>query len=291
MFDLISQRLFATPPREVLYHYTTLSGLLGIVDSAELRCSDIRYMNDSTELRHTLDLLGEQVTRRIVAGVDKPALLTTFLDWLTYRVVSGPMLFCASFRGNGNLLSQWRGYSVHGKGVSVGFAPEQILDCARRQHFEVGRCVYTPSQQEKMIDEIIDAVEILDAGNDQVDEVASQNRQWVRRFQAIEGDLLRIAAVLKHPAFEEEQEWRIVSPMISDAAAAPVQFREGSSMLIPWFPLDLRDGQGQLAIEHAFLGPTGNIDLSMNSLALYLRSRGASPRRDITYCDIPYRKR
>lgn len=291
MFDLISQRLFAVPPREPLYHYTTLSGLLGIVDSAELRCSDIRYMNDSTELRHTLDLLGEQVTQRIVAGVDKPALLTTFLDWLTYRVVSGPMLFCASFRGNGNLLSQWRGYSVHGKGVSLGFAPEHILDCARRQQFEVGRCVYAPSQQEKMIDEIIDAVEGLDAGGDPVNETASQNRQWVRRFQAIEGDLLRIAAVLKHPAFEEEQEWRIVSPMIDDATSARVQFREGNSMLIPWFPLDLRDQQGRLAIEHAFLGPTSNIDLSMNSLALYLQSRGASPRRDITYCDIPYRKR
>jgi hypothetical protein len=291
MFDLISQRLFATPPRETLYHYTTLSGLLGIVDSAELRCSDIRYMNDSTELRHTLDLLGEQVTRRIVAGVDKPALLTTFLDWLTYRVVSGPMLFCASFRGNGNLLSQWRGYSVHGKGVSLGFAPEHILDCARRQNFEVGRCVYAPSQQEQMIDEIIDAVEALAEDSDAGDESVSQNKQWVRRFQTIEGDLLRIAAVLKHPAFEEEQEWRIVSPMISDAAACKVQFREGNSMLIPWFPLDLRDEQGSLAIEHAFLGPTSNIDLSMNSLALYLQSRGASPRRDITYCDIPYRKR
>ncbi|MDO8863601.1 DUF2971 domain-containing protein [Haliea sp. E1-2-M8] len=291
MFDLISQRLFAMPPRETLYHYTTLSGLLGIVDSAELRCSDIRYMNDSTELRHTLDLLGEQVTQRIVAGVDNPALLTTFLDWLTYRVVSGPMLFCASFRGNGNLLSQWRGYSVHGKGVSLGFAPEHILDCARRQHFEVGHCVYAPSQQEKMINEIIDAVEALAEESDETDETASQNRQWVRRFQTIEGDLLRIAAVLKHPAFEEEQEWRIVSPMIGDTASGKVQFREGNSMLIPWFPLDLRDEQGRLAIEHAFLGPTGNIDLSMNSLALYLQGRGASPRRDITYCDIPYRKR
>ncbi|MEQ9394887.1 DUF2971 domain-containing protein [Haliea sp.] len=291
MFDVISQRLFATPPREPLYHYTTLSGLLGIVDSAELRCSDIRYMNDSTELRHTLDLLGEQVTRRLVAGVDQPALLTTFLDWLTYRVVSGPMLFCASFRGNGNLLSQWRGYSVHGKGVSLGFAPEHILDCARRQHFEVGRCVYAPSQQEKMIDEIVDAVEALAADSVGEEESASQSRHWVRRFQTIEGDLLRIAAVLKHPAFEEEQEWRIVSPMIGDAATGKVQFREGNSMLIPWFPLDLRDEQGTLAIDHAYLGPTSNIDLSMNSLALYLQSRAAAPRREITYCDIPYRKR
>jgi hypothetical protein len=107
MFDLISQRLFATPPRESLYHYTTLSGLLGIVDSAELRCSDIRYMNDSTELRHTLDLLGEQVTRRIVAGVDKPALLTAKVSCAGARCHIRPMTHLPACR-NARRVSQRR---------------------------------------------------------------------------------------------------------------------------------------------------------------------------------------
>ncbi|WP_027948576.1 DUF2971 domain-containing protein [Haliea salexigens] len=291
MFDLISQRLFADAPQETLYHYTTLSGLLGIVGAAELRCSDIRYMNDSTELRHTLDLLSDHVTRRILSGVDNPALLTTFLDWLTHRVVSGPMLFCASFRGNGNLLSQWRGYSVHGKGVSLGFDPAHILDCALRQGFEVGQCVYEPALQAKMINEIIDTLETLAGQTPSDDRAQSENERWMALFQSIEGDLLRISAVLKHPAFEEEQEWRIVSPTISDPASAPVQFREGTSMLIPWYPFCLRNASAELAIEHVFLGPTSNIDLSMNSLSLYLRNAGATPAQPITYCDIPYRKR
>ncbi|KGE02911.1 DUF2971 domain-containing protein [Pseudohaliea rubra] len=288
MFDVLTRQLFATPPRETLYHYTSLAGVLGIVGSAELRASDIRYMNDSTELRHTLDLLGRQVTRRILAGVDNPALLNAFLEWLSHRVVSGPMLFGASFRANGNLLSQWRGYSVHGKGVSLGMAPAHILASAEAQDFQVGRCIYAPSEQDRLIGNIIDAVEQLGAAF--AGEERGEN-PWLPLFQRIEGDLLRIAAVLKHPAFEEEQEWRIVSPVITDVASDRVAFREGSSMLIPYYPFDLRDDDGRLSLEHCYLGPTGNIDLSMNSLRLYLDGQGARPRRGITYCDIPYRKR
>ncbi len=89
----ITRQLFADPPRETLYHYTSLSGLLGIVDSGVLRASDIRYMNDSAELRHTLDLLQSHVSRRIFAGTDNPALLNQLLEWLSHRIASGPMLY------------------------------------------------------------------------------------------------------------------------------------------------------------------------------------------------------
>lgn len=287
MLDALTHQLFSARPRETLYHYTTLAGLLGIVDSAELRASDIRYMNDSTELRHTLELLNQQVTRRILAGVDSPELLNALLDWLSHRIVSGPMLFGASFRANGNLLSQWRGYSLHGKGVSLGMTPQQILARAGAQSFQVARCIYSKSEQEQLIDRIIDAVEALAADHD-IDPRRSE--PWLDLFQRIEGDLLRIAAVLKHPTFEEEQEWRIVSPVMHDLTPK-VQFREGISMLIPYFNVDLLDETGRLQLEHVYLGPTSNIDLSMNSLALYLKRRDASPRRGITYCDIPYRKR
>ena len=288
MFDALTRQLFATPPRDTLYHYTSLSGVLGIVGGAELRASDIRYMNDSTELRHTLALLGRQVRRRISAGVDDPALFNAFLEWLSHRVVSGPMLFGASFRANGNLLSQWRGYSAHGKGVSLGVAPAHLLACCEAQGFEVGRCIYAPGEQNRLIDHIVDAVEALGAG---FEPEAGAPDPWLPLFQRIEEDLLRIAAVLKHPAFEEEQEWRIVSPVLSARAGGRIRFREGSSMLIPYYPFALRDSDGRLHLDHCYLGPTGNSELSMNSLRLYLESQDASPRRGITYCAIPYRKR
>lgn len=290
MIDDILQRLYATVPTDTLYHYTSLSGLQGIVESGHLRASDVRYMNDSTELRHTLELMQDHITRRVIAGTDHPALLNQLLDWLSHRIVGGPMLFGASFRANGNLLSQWRGYSVHGKGVSLGFDPQHILACARKQRFQVGRCVYDPERQLQLIEEVVDAVEAYaDAGDTRRGNEAAN----LAIFERIEGRLLRLAAILKHPAFEEEQEWRIVSPVIADCAEEPVHFREGASMLVPWYAFELREHEdgAAMGLDHVFLGPTSNIDLSMNSLALFLAQCGAGPRRGISYCQIPYRQR
>jgi hypothetical protein len=292
MIAPIALGLFADLPTEVLYHYTSLSGLIGIVADRELRASDIRYMNDSTELRHTVELLQAHITHRIIAGTDRPAVLNRFLDWLSHRIVSGPLLFGASFRSNGNLLSQWRGYSAHGKGVSLGFDPAHILACAARQQFQVGRCLYDPRRQEAIIEQVVDGVEKLVVAGDSAETSRVSAVAWRDTFERIEGELLRIAAVLKHPSFEEEQEWRIVSPAIFECAGRPVRFREGSSMLVPYYAFDLAvAGDSRLALEHVFLGPTSNIDLSMNSLRLFLSGQRALPRQGISYCQIPYRQR
>lgn len=288
MIDDIIQRLYADSTRDTLYHYTNLQGLQGVVDSGVLRASDVRYMNDSTELRHTLELMQQHISQRLQAGTDHPALLNALQEWLSHRIVGGPMLFAASFRANGNLLGQWRGYSALGKGVSLGFAPDWLREKADAQGFQIARCIYHPGTQENLVEEIVDAVEddaqrALESRGD-LDEAVI--------FERLESRLLRIAAVLKHPAFEEEQEWRLVSPVMDDCQDCPVAFREGVSMLIPWYPFRLGTNETDpMRLEHVFLGPTPNTDLSMNSLALYLRKRGVEPRRGVEYCRIPYRQR
>ena len=88
---------------------------MGIVESRSLWASDIRYINDSAELKHTADLIRAEVTKRTSAGHPRPDLLNQFLDWVTHRITNGHLLFASSFRANGNLLSQWLGYSRLGK--------------------------------------------------------------------------------------------------------------------------------------------------------------------------------
>ncbi len=287
MLSSITRQLFSAQPVDTLYHYTSLNGLLGIINSGILRSSDIRYMNDSAELRHTLELMVNHITRRIVRGTDHPEVLNQLLEWLSHRIVSGPMLFGASFRANGNLLSQWRGYSLHGKGVSLGFDPQHISLCAGRAQFQVGRCLYDATIQETLIEDIVNTLEL------EVSQRApSAAAQAEKIFEAIEGDLLRIAAILKHPSFEEEQEWRLVSPLITGQSSAPVHFREGASMLVPYYAFDLRDAAtGSTPRDHVFVGPSANADLSMKSVELFLQQQNSAPRRGINYCQIPYRQR
>ena len=284
--EVLTRDLYADLPQSTLYHYTTFSGLLGIVRSRALWASDVRYMNDSAELRHTADLIGAEVRERIDGGQANSGLLSQFADWVAHRITNGHMLFGASFRSHGNLLSQWRGYSSPGKGVSLGFCPDYILDCARRQGFMIGKCIYEPSRQRALIRQVIDAVERLAAGGG-----GDRQAAYREAFAVMEADLLRIAAILKHPSFREEKEWRVVSPVIANTAEAPILFREGHAMLVPYIEFDLSIAGKPPAMDHLYLGPTANVNISMNSLHMFLKQHGIVPSRGIDYCQIPFRQR
>jgi hypothetical protein len=111
-------------------------------------------------------------------------------------------------------------------------------------------------------------------------------------FRNVESDLLRIAAIMKHPSFEEEAEWRVVSPIVTDFKDPSVHFRVGAHMLVPYFKFSLvAPKQERPKFQHLFLGPTPNSSSSLNSLRMYLAKNGVSPVRGITYCQIPYRQR
>lgn len=292
MITKISQQLYAQTPEDTLYHYTSLTGLMGIVESKMLRASDIRYMNDSTELKHLLVLLSDEINIRLNAGSAFAQLLNQFSQWLSHRIVDGPMLFGASFRANGNLLSQWRGYSTHGKGVSLGFNPKYVLDCAAYHDFSVGKCIYNPEEQKQIARQIVNSVENT-AKSNHADYVQAAIPDFTPIFEYIEGDLLKIAAILKHPSFEEEQEWRVVSPIFTQSNQAPIYFRESLSMLVPYYAFDFtrNNPEHTLQLQHVFVGPTSNSELSMKSVALYLQRQGCSPTEKISYCRIPYRQK
>lgn len=63
-------------------------------------------------------------------------------------------------------------------------------------------------------------------------------------------------------------------------------------MLVPYYAFELRSvGDEAMVLDHVYLGPTSNIELSMTSLELFLAQKNVTPERGISYCDIPYRQR
>ena len=143
-----------------------------------------------------------------------------------------------------------------------------------------------------LIRQVVDAVETL-ATRQAGDEQSAVERSALYReaFALMETDLLRIAAILKHPSFREEKEWRVVSPVIANTASAPILFREGRAMLVPYIEFDIGLEGKPLSMDHLFLGPTANINISMNSLKMFLEQNGITPKRGIDYCQIPFRQR
>jgi hypothetical protein len=283
MLSQIAESLYSDFPDELLYHYTTINGLRGIIKSHCLWASDVRYMNDSAELQYIVRLLRQ----RADVYQRGRAFLDLFVDWIANRITNGHMIFAASFRANGNLLSQWRGYSQIGKGVSIGIKGKTLLTLATQSNFQLGRCIYEEDRQIALIDRVLDS--LLNMINDYRDIDAESG--YENFFSVIEADMLRIAALLKHPSFAEEDEWRIVSAVVTDYLSSPVNFREGTSMLIPYYEFPLLCGDKKIPIDHLYIGPTPNSSLSLNSMRLYLRNHGIEPIQGISYCNIPYRNR
>ncbi len=288
----LAHDLYAEKPQDLLYHYTSLSGVIGIVESGSLRATDIRFFNDAAEMKHTADLLRRAIAQRREGDTFNSRLLVQLQEWLSNRLTDGHMLFVACFTANGNLLSQWRSYCPIAKGASLGFRPEKISSTASNQSFQVGKCVYDAKRQQQLAETILETIEEVAQRRGENTDLSKRHpsNSFYDVFEEIEADLLRVAALLKHPSFYEEQEWRTVSSVMTNYVEAPIEYREGPSMLVPFVNFNLPEASDRrLDIEHVFLGPTPNRNNSMTSLSRYLSKKGASPRQGIQYCQIPYR--
>ncbi|MEQ1794242.1 MAG: DUF2971 domain-containing protein [Nitrospira sp.] len=292
MIAKLVQELYAERPKQALYHYTSLDGVRGIVDTGSLRATEIRYFSDAAEMKHAVDRLIPEIWFREGFGRSNPKLLSQLREWLSHRLIAGHMLYVGCFTSNGNLLSQWRSYCPKAKGVSLGFDQTKLSAAATRQHWRVGKCIYDPEEQEVIVTKILDEIERLaeKRGENTDPSKRHPSNAFHDIFEEIETDLLHMAALLKHPAFHEEQEWRLVSPVVTNYVEASIEYREGSSMLVPFMNFRLPEASDRrIDMEHVILGPTPNPNISMESLSNYLSKNGASPRQGLAYCQIPYR--
>src|ERR1035438_1214814 len=142
------QRAEGQAEPELLYHYTTQYGLLGILKHKCIWATHIRYLNDTSEGNIVSQVIFEEFSSRYntaplfqmlgmatakpagaVESVDEDALGqgTTMASWVTSQNV-----FVSSFSENGDSLSQWRAYSERSGGYSIGFRPEYLRAVGER---------------------------------------------------------------------------------------------------------------------------------------------------------------
>jgi hypothetical protein len=76
-------------------------------------------------------------------------------------------------------------------------------------------------------------------------------------------DFMAFAPRVKHPAFKEEQEWRLFK--MTDIEEA-VKFRAGKSMLIPYGEFVFRDDNDNTPIVEIVVGPNPHMALSKASV-------------------------
>lgn len=291
MLKNLYEPLYAAKPSSELFHYTSIDSLLGIVSSKVLWATEISYLNDSQELRYFTNLMKEKLMTYDVVGngaeIDAAGQLSSWInDWF----IGGALVFTTSFTENGNVLSQWRGYCRHGRGVSLGFDPATIVAFAGQADFAVARCVYDWQQHHQLARDVVSSLVKMALENGP-DTQKHPSQSYFTTFQAAANDVIRIAALAKHPSFAEEEEWRCISQPFTNYVEAPIKYRAGASALVPYIEFPLPELNDALAIQTAVVGPSATPDLAINGVSQFLAKYAQTgQQRTIRACGIPYRE-
>lgn len=288
---------------ETLYHYTSPSGLRGIVQDKALWCSSAHFLSDAEEISHAvnetrplLQELGEEFREGEHVFAGEIALVERMVQAL--EEIETEPVFVGSFSVEGNLLSQWRAYCPDRGGYSIGFDGEKLAALATAQGFNLVRCVYSRDDYwPELEDLVMYTLEHYRTGRRE-DHIPEKDlaTNLVESFHA---GLAELAARVKHPAFREEKEWRLVSSPIS-ASLLPTQFREGASSLVPFieFALEIANEEQledsefsprdvQLPIREIVVGPTPHPELARQSAQMLCEGESAYPTMKPS--GIPYR--
>ena len=282
---------FESNVSETLYHYTGIGALLSIAESNSLWASNIYYLNDSKEIVHACEIFQLVLSKSLegrAGDPDEGVFLNQLGAWVETCKRNHFNIFVFSLSEYSSLLSQWRSYTPHGKGVSIGISKETISDVVERHNLRIGKCLYELADQGEVVGSLINKMILTFRQNSSEIDVSNKNpsscyREFLEQFR---GDVLQVLALIKHKAFKEEQEWRLISPYYEKYITPDIKYREGASMLVPYIELDL--GNKKPFFERVMLGPSTYPELSMTALGMFLSNKGIC--NSTGNCLIPYRE-
>lgn len=277
-------------PPALLFHYTSSEGLVGILKSKEMWASNVTSLNDTKEIDHAVDCAKNAIENRIGRGGIPDAEKRVLNEMLSYAGSAAKRYYVASFSEERDLLSQWRAYCPPGGGYALGLPSVQLTAMAQHQAFILAPCIYEHTEQYQIVSEFLEShLTKFRALLSTTDDETALCKQLSWEFGQ---HLARFGSILKHPAFREEKEWRLISSSIQEPHPQ-LDFRGTLSRIVPYFRFKLlceefpdlaRIGRTPLT---AVAGPTSDHHASAMALQFLLRStigrvgHGAS--------SIPYR--
>lgn len=286
-FLIVQEAVGTRAPPDTLYHYTGTAGLVGILSSNTLRLSHVSFLNDRSEMVYAKELITESLVQRREATDDPRAVdFLSRAETLVAGMFEGIDLYVSCFCEDGDLLSQWRGYSRGAGMYSLGFSSGSLHKpgSAEAAPYSLYPVEYEPAKQRKIINDII-------------------TRGMRRNLMGIKGptkpdgkevfDALGLLTFslsfclifFKHSSFAAEQEWRIVLVKLP-GDDIPVFFRQD-----PWYPTPYTQvtfAEGSLPLVEVKCGPAPEPPLASSSVRMLLAEHG-NIDVPVTQSDIPLR--
>lgn len=273
-----------------LYHYTSLSGMLGILRSCSIWATHASYLNDASEFFHGLEF-----AKQVAGGIFMEDDYLAAFGWAVrhgLEAVFADDLYVASFSEKADLLSQWRGYCPAGAGLCLGFDFGHLRDFCQARGYRLEQCIYEHGQQIQQVEALVTQClgrfpkpALARSDYKKLDSKGQVNADIEYRLRTSEGpdkpqadaavdwlcaEISELAPLFKNEGFHEESEWRIVAKRPRE----PVQFRATPSYLAPYVELGVLSGAEVSAMREVIIGPNPNQRRCESSIKMLLGSCG-----------------
>lgn len=238
------------PGEDCVYHYTDAGGLQGIIANAELWATAAFALNDEQELAFGFEIITEIITRMPVDHtleadrkifLEQIARFSADLDYMNYYIA------CASL--DRDCLDLWRNYTG-GQGYAIALE----RDAEWTPILLEGESADIPGFDRLLLKRWEPVIYERSLQEDRVVEFAGKYLQtplierfrafqtghvldWPDGFRQFRPDLLRLAALLKHPAFSAEKEVRMVFETMDMGDRFSPAFRAGPAGVTPYLKI------------------------------------------------------
>jgi hypothetical protein len=271
--EIERQKVFSDYLPDIIYHYSSLEGFLGIVKNKSIWMSDYSYLNDSRELMYGIDVVSSAIEE-----ISKTKLKKTSMELLRNLADSTKnfrnRVCISSFSVDGDSLGQWRAYGPIAIGFSTTCVALHVNQAMTRP------VVYNAETQLKMtmiyINHICQSYE-ADMRLKRLDRIPDVYNKADR--------IIELIVFFKDPAFKSEKEYRLAYVDNHETLEAlgirspPKSFRVSRGKIVPYVAsTDVLPSEGPdlaLEIKEIVVGPEAD-NLLERGIREFLDSEGLS---------------
>lgn len=263
----------------MLSHYTTLSGLEGIVRLKRLWASNASFLNDKAELTHALDASKKAIELLSTAKAMKAwgKAIETAFDELKSGLQAQSYVAC--FCSDDDNLSQWRGYGGTVQGVCLTFDQSKLTRRLKGNGADLQQVVYTKLSTPRKLRDALEAElrhiaaleEVLGASNEE-----EQQADILARIS-------RLLPKFKHLGFKDEREWRYV--VQKDIPPSDMKFRVLQNKIVPY--IEIGASETNLPIHSIRIGPGVDQELTARTVETFIKAHGYEI--EVALSEVPFR--
>jgi len=288
---------------KLLYHYTNLGGLEGIISGQRLWFTDYQHMKDPSEVRYFVDLIKQVVDNY----KDETSNHNLSIFHSIFESTLKKHLICTiSFCEQKNYLPAWRWYANNGAGFAIGFKSQVRERFAKFQDepiqpwiFGEYRIAYDHKELKVVIEKMLD---ILNNVTHDIFDPKVKEEKFLELSSWIGIHLLSLAPQCKHAGYKEENEYRfamfsphkrIVNRINENPGADERGFfyrdngRENNVLVNP-IPTIISEQFSKDCISEIWIGPACHKKQAEYKVREILNKHGYG-EIPIRYSDIPYR--